>query len=136
MIDEIDKKIIEELSKNSRMTIKELGEKVHLSSPATNSRIMKLLDNGIITGCSIEVNHVKLGLAVHAFLNIYINNIDHHPYLAFIKTQDNYVINNYKISGDGCYLLEGKFPSNEVLDQFLKDLNKFANYKLSIVISV
>ena len=136
MIDEIDKKILEELSKNSRMTIKEIGEKVHLSSPATNARIMKLLDNGIITRCSIEVNHVKLGLAIHAFLNIYINNMVHQPYLAFIKTQDNYVINNYKISGDGCYLLEGKFPSNEVLDQFLKDLNKVANYKLSIVISV
>ncbi|KAB2494236.1 Lrp/AsnC family transcriptional regulator [Priestia endophytica] len=136
MIDEIDKKILEELSKNSRMTIKELGEKVRLSSPATNSRIMKLLDNGIITRCSIEVNHVKLGLAIHAFLNIYINNTVHQPYLAFIETQDNYVINNYKISGVGCYLLECKFPSNEVLDQFLKDLNKFANYKLSIVISV
>ena len=136
MIDEIDKKIIEELSKNSRMTIKELGGKVHLSSPAATSRIMKLLDNGIITRCSIEVDYVKLGFAVHGFINIYINNMDHQPYLAFIKSQDNYVINNYKISGDGCYLLEGKFPSNEVLDQFLQDLNNFANYKLSIVISV
>lgn len=81
------------------------------------------------------MNQVKLGFAIHAFLNIYINNIHHQPYLDFIETQDNYVINNYKISGDGCYLLECRFPSNEVLNQFLNDLNKQANYKVSIVIS-
>lgn len=135
MIDEIDKKILDELSKNSRLTMKELGARVHLTAPATASRVAKLLDNDIIKGCSIEVNQVKLGFAIHAFLNIYIKNIHHQPYLAFIETQDNYVIKNYKISGDGCYLLECKFPSNEVLNQFLNDLNKQANYKLSIVIS-
>lgn len=135
MIDEIDKKILEELSKNSRLTMKDLGGRVHLTAPATASRVAKLLDNSIITGCSIEVNQVKLGFAIHAFLNIYINNIHHQPYLDFIETQDNYVINNYKISGDGCYLLECRFPSYEVLNQFLNDLNKQANYKVSIVIS-
>ncbi|MGG1420621.1 transcriptional regulator LrpA [Bacillus subtilis] len=134
MIDEIDKKILDELSKNSRLTMKKLGEKVHLTAPATASRVVKLIDNGIIKGCSIEVNQVKLGFSIHAFLNIYIEKIHHQPYLAFIETQDNYVINNYKVSGDGCYLLECKFPSNEVLDQFLNDLNKHANYKVSIVI--
>jgi Lrp/AsnC family transcriptional regulator, leucine-responsive regulatory protein len=50
MIDETDKKIIDELSKNSRLTMKKSGEKVHLTPPATASRLEKLLDNGIITG--------------------------------------------------------------------------------------
>lgn len=135
MIDEIDKKILDQLSQNSRMTMKDLGEKVHLTPPAAASRVVKLLDNGIITGCSIEVNQEKLGYAIHAFLDIIIENIHHQSYLAFIETQDMYVINNYKVSGDHCYLLESKFPSNEVLNQFLIDLNKHANYKLSIVIS-
>ncbi|MGB8001447.1 MAG: Lrp/AsnC ligand binding domain-containing protein, partial [Anaerobacillus sp.] len=44
-------------------------------------------------------------------------------------------INNYKISGDGCYLLECHFPSNEELDKFLVQLNAHVNYKLSIVIN-
>ncbi|MCY8242588.1 Lrp/AsnC ligand binding domain-containing protein, partial [Bacillus haynesii] len=54
---------------------------------------------------------------------------------SFIKAQQKYIIQNYKISGDGCYLLECKFPSNQLLDQFLTDLNQHANYKLSIVIN-
>ncbi|MDM5306816.1 Lrp/AsnC family transcriptional regulator [Peribacillus frigoritolerans] len=134
MINEIDKKILEELSKNNHLVMKKLGKKVHLTAPTTASRIVNLLDNGIIKRCSNEVNQEKLGFSIHAFLNIYIENIHHQSYLAFIETQDNYVINNYKVSGDSCYLLECKFPSNEVLDQFLNDLNKHANYKVSIVI--
>ena len=50
------------------------------------------------------------------------------------QEQELYIIHNYKISGDGCYLLECKFPCNELLDNFLEDLNEHANYKLSIVI--
>ncbi|MEF7557842.1 Lrp/AsnC family transcriptional regulator [Bacillus thuringiensis] len=134
MLDHTDVQILEELSKNSRITMKELGEKVHLTGQATASRVTKLEDNGVIEGYSIKVNQGKLGCFMHAFINIYIKDTHHQPYLSFIKTQEIHVINNYKISGDGCYLLECRFPSNESLDQFLMGLNKHANYKLSIVI--
>jgi Lrp/AsnC family transcriptional regulator, leucine-responsive regulatory protein len=134
MLDHTDMRILEELSGNSRITMKELGEKVHLTGQAAASRVAKLEDNGVIEGYSIKVNQVKLGCFMYAFINIYIKDTHHQPYLSFIKTYEKHIINNYKISGEGCYLLECRFPSNESLDQFLMDLNKYANYKLSIVI--
>ncbi|HBB6783271.1 TPA: Lrp/AsnC family transcriptional regulator, partial [Enterococcus faecium] len=42
MLDQTDINIIEELSKNSRITMKELGEKVHLTGPAVSARVTKL----------------------------------------------------------------------------------------------
>jgi Lrp/AsnC family leucine-responsive transcriptional regulator len=81
------------------------------------------------------VNQKELGCFIHAWINIYTKSTSHQPFLSFIETQENYLLNNYKISGDGCYLLECKFPSNEVLDQFLVELNKHVNYKLPIVIN-
>ncbi|RBP30382.1 MULTISPECIES: Lrp/AsnC family transcriptional regulator [Bacillus] len=134
MLDHTDMRILEELSGNSRITMKELGEKVHLTGQAAASRVAKLEDNGVIEGYSIKVNQVKLGCFMYAVINIYIKDTHHQPYLSFIKTYEKHIINNYKISGEGCYLLECRFPSNESLDQFLMDLNKYANYKLSIVI--
>lgn len=134
MIDSTDMRILDELSKNSRITMKELGEKVHLTGQAAASRVAKLEDNGVIEGYSIKVNQAKLGCFIHALIDIYTKSTHHEPYLSFIKTQEQYVINNYKISGDSCYILECKFPSNEILDGFLVKLNKHANYKLSIVI--
>ncbi|WP_419150413.1 Lrp/AsnC family transcriptional regulator [Lysinibacillus xylanilyticus] len=119
------------LSKNCCITLKELGEKVYLTGQAASSRVAKLEDNGVIESYTINVNHIKLGSNVHAFINIYTKSPYHEPNLSFLKTKEQFVLNNFKISGDSCYLLECRFPSNEVLDQFLDDLNKHANYKLS-----
>ena len=135
MLDSTDLRIIEELSKNSRIPMKELGEKVHLTGQAASARVAKLEDQGIIEGYSIKVNQAKMGYSVHAMIDIYTKNTNHQPYLSFIKKQEQYVINNYKISGESCYLLECKFPSNEILDEFLTGLSNFVSYKLSIVIS-
>lgn len=134
MLDSTDMSILDELSANSRITMKELGEKVHLTGQAASARVAKLEHNGVIEGYTVKVNPIKLGLVIHAFITITTQSAYHQPYLSFIK-QQKYVINNYKISGDGCYLLECKFPSNEVLDQFLEDLSKHVNYKLSIAIN-
>ncbi|MFS0868738.1 Lrp/AsnC family transcriptional regulator [Paenibacillus xylanilyticus] len=133
-MDHTDKRIIEELSQNSRITMKELGERVHLTGPAAAARVEKLEDTGVIEGYSIKVNHAKLGCFTYAFLNIYIKDTHHQPFLSFIHSKEDHILNNYKISGDGCYLVECRFPSNEALNQFLLELNNYANYKLSIVI--
>lgn len=133
-VDQTDKRIIEELGLNSRITMKELGERVHLTGPAAATRVEKLEDQGIIEGYGVQVNHAKMGCYTYAFLNIYIKETSHQPYLEFTREKKGYVLNNYKISGDGCYLLESRFPSNEALNEFLVELNEYANYKLSIVL--
>lgn len=135
MLDSTDKRILNELSQNSRITMKELGERVHLTGQAAASRVAKLEDNGIIEGYTIKINQAKLGNPIHVMINIYTKSIHHQPYLSFISLQEDYVMHNYKISGDGCYLLECKFPSNELLDKFLVDLNNYVNYKLTIIIN-
>lgn len=135
MLDRTDIRILDELSNNSRITMKELGKKVHLTGQAASERVAKLEDNGVIEGYTIKVNNAKLGYFIYAFITIFNENDNHQPFLSFIKTQEHYVLNNYKISGDGCYLLECRFPSNELLDKFVMDLNKHTNYKLSIVIN-
>ena len=135
MLDTTDMHILDELSKNSRIRMKELGEKVHLTGQAVSDRVARLEERGVIEGYSIKVNQVKLGFSIHAFITIITESIFHHSYLSFIKTQEQYLINNYKISGDGCYLLECKFSSNEQMNSFLEELNEHANYKLSIVIN-
>lgn len=106
-----------------------------MTGQAAATRVAKLEDNGVIEGYTIKVNQAKLGCPVHAFLTIITKSTHHQPYLSFIRTQEKYIINNYKISGEGCYLLECKFPSNGLLDEFLVELNGHANYKLSIVIN-
>lgn len=135
MLDQTDKLILQELSKNSRITMKELGERVHLTGQATAIRVAKLEDNGVIEAYSIKINQTKLDCYVHAFITIFVKETRHKHYLSFIEQQDRFVLNQYKISGEGCYLVECRFPSNVMMDEFLMDLNQHANYKVSIVIN-
>ena len=47
-MDSIDLKLITALQENARIPLKNLAEKVYLSSPATAARIAKLEKDGII----------------------------------------------------------------------------------------
>ena len=134
MLDKTDLLILDELSKNSRITMKELGQKVHLTGPAASARVAKLEENGVIKSYTINLNQVKMGYLIHAIIHIFSKSTNHQPYLSFINKQAQYVIHNYKVSGESCYLLECKFPSNEILDEFLTEMSHFVSYKLSIVI--
>ncbi|WP_226577199.1 Lrp/AsnC family transcriptional regulator [Halobacillus litoralis] len=135
MLDQTDMNILNELKGNSRITMKELGDKVHLTGQAAAARVAKLEDQGVIEEYTIQVNQSEMGYFIHAFLTIYTQNTFHKSYLTWVETEKDFVINHYKISGDGCYILECQFPSYERLNEFLVDLNRHANYKLSIVIN-
>ena len=135
MLDDTDSLILDALRTNSRITMKELGEKVHLSGPAVSARVEKPEDAGVIEGFTIKVNPEKMGCPVHAFITIFTNSSYHTPYLNLVAADAQYVVRNHKISGDACYLLECRFPLNKVLDEFLVQVGSHVNYKLSIAIN-
>lgn len=118
-----DKMIFNELQRNAKITMKDLGKKV-----------FKLESNGVIQNYTIQINQKRLDCAIHAFINIYMNKISHLPFLEFVDTKSSYILHNYKIIGDGCYLLECRLPNNKHLNTFLEDLNVFANYNISTVL--
>jgi len=134
ILDCTDYLIIDELLNNSRVTMKELGEKVHLTGQAAAARVKRLEERGVIEGYSVLVNEEKLGNNVHALISIFMNSSFHDPYLMFLEEHQEYVRQNYKLSGESCYLLECSFPSHTELNMFSKGLSKYVNYKLSVVI--
>ncbi|MFD0716397.1 Lrp/AsnC family transcriptional regulator [Paenibacillus sp. GCM10027626] len=134
MLDKTDFAIIEELTANGRITMKELGAKVHMTAQAVRLRVEKLEDAGIILGYAAITDPAKLGRPVQAYINIYTKSTNHAPMLSFLEDHQKYIERKHKISGEGCYLVELRFPSNAELNTFLDLLNEYANYKLSLVI--
>ncbi len=134
MLDHTDQLILAELSQNSRISMKELGEKVHLTGQACAARVAKLEDSGVIEAYTIKLNHEKLGYPIHVMITVYMISAQHQAYLNFLRSKYEFVLHNYKVSGKGCYILECKFASNEELDHFLVELNRYANYGLSVII--
>lgn len=73
-LDPIDLKILHLIQQNSRLTTKELAEKIHLSTTPTFERIKKMERNGIIDRYVAIVNPEKLGIKLSAFAEISLKN--------------------------------------------------------------
>ena len=73
-IDSVDKKILEELQKNSSIPLSELSKKVGLSNTPCWNRIKKLEEEKIIKSKSIILDNKKINLPITVFLSISIQN--------------------------------------------------------------
>jgi len=70
VIDEIDRKIIQSLGTNGRISFRDLGESIHLSPNATAERVRRLQLSGVIRGFRAIVNWSHLGYDVEAYIDV------------------------------------------------------------------
>ncbi|MFF1946311.1 Lrp/AsnC family transcriptional regulator [Rhodococcus qingshengii] len=71
-LDAIDRRLIKELVKDSRISIRALAEKAHISRAHTYVRIERLQDAGIIEGFTARISTEKAGLGSSAFIALSI----------------------------------------------------------------
>lgn len=133
-IDNLDLEIINILSENSKLTFKEIGDKVHLTGQAVGSRINKLTNEGVIENFTITLNKEKLGVNITALIKIYMTTHDHSKVKNLIYDTDE-IVEAFRISSDACYFLKVETYNNEILNNILDKINEFANYQLSTSIS-
>lgn len=129
-IDEIDNQILKILSENSRVKLKTIAEKVHLSQPSTKERILKLEKKGIIARYTIDINHSKLGYNLHVFLFFSLKSPSQHNFMRIMQKWESHFIQQCQSSGDVCFIVEGRFKSQEELTNFIHEVSKYAYCKV------
>ena len=134
-MDKIDKKLLRLLQENARYSLKQLSEKVYLSSPAVAARIEKLEEEGIITGYHAEVSPDKMGYHITAFINLEMTPKQKASFIPYIETVPNVVECNV-VSGSYSMLIKVNFPSTSDLDVFIGQLQKYGHTETQIVFSV
>ena len=133
-LDNIDKKIIEMLQKNARVSIKDIAKEVFLSSPAVSARIEYLEKSGIISGYHAQVNPMFLGYHIKAFINFEFEPYQKKEFYPFIQSIPN-VIECNCVTGDYSMLIEVAYRSTVELDHFINVLQQFGRTKTLIVFS-
>ena len=73
-IDQIDRKIIEVLRGDGRVTVTELASRVGLSKTPCQIRLKRLIDDGVIRGFRAVTDPVKLGLGHIAFAEVKLSD--------------------------------------------------------------
>ena len=126
-MDNIDKKILEELQKNSSQPLSELSQKVGLSNTPCWNRIKKLEEEKIIKSKSIIIDNKKINLSITVFLSISIQNHTAEWLKNFQKVVNKYeqIIEVHRLTGSNSdYQITILSPSIEEYDKFQQRLIK------------
>lgn len=107
-LDETDKQILRLLQQDSRLTVKELAARIHLSTTPTFERQKRLEREGFIERYSAVVNHHKLGHDVIVLCNIRLKQHTHDLIQQFMDAVQklDQVTECYNTTGDYDFLIK------------------------------
>ena len=122
--DELDKKILELLSGNSRLSVREISKKLNSSPPTVSRRIRRLEDRGIIKGYVSIIEDEELGYDCRALLLIKISgNSDPERIIEEMRDNDR-ICSLYSTVGNYDIISTATCPKLEGLSDFIDGLRK------------
>lgn len=136
MPDEIDLQIINLLRENSRISVKELSQRVHLSQPAVKKRLDKLEENTII-GYTIIINPALIAKSIYAYILVELKEEyeNEETFKTFIQLNDA-VLECYRLTGSYQYLIKIGIENMNELNKFLVKLRQLVLIHRTNTISV
>jgi len=102
-LDAHDTRILAELQADARLTMAELGRRVHLSQPAVTERVKKLEAAGVISGYRATVNLGKLGYGIRAIIRV--GRADYDLVVKLVQDTPE-CVNAYNVTGEDSWILE------------------------------
>ncbi|MFN0186892.1 MAG: Lrp/AsnC family transcriptional regulator [Aquabacterium sp.] len=132
-LDAHDTRILAELQADARLSMAELGRRVHLSQPATTERVRRLEAAGIITGYRATVDLQALGYGIRALMRA-----GRADYARMVKTIQSTpeVVNAYNVTGDDSWIIEIAVIDVAHLDAVVSRFCLLAETSTAIVLKV
>ena len=72
-LDETDLKILHLLREDSRLSYREIGKRINISTGTVSERVKHMIENGVIRRFTTAVDPAKMGLNVPMFLSVRID---------------------------------------------------------------
>lgn len=123
-----DKQILDLLAENSRLTNKEIGERIHMTGQAVGNRIIRLMEEGTLEKFTIKVRY-----ETKQFIYLYM---DTNQFAALEEAVHAFpdIEGFYKVTGQACYMVVSHFAPAE-LNRFIEVISEWARYKVETVAS-
>lgn len=111
-LDELDRRILEQLQQDSGITNQDLAAKVHASPPTCLRRVRRLTETGIISRQVALLDPAKLGSTLTAIVEITLDNQAAESMDAFETLMQNEaaVLQCYRVSPGPDFLLIAQVP--------------------------
>lgn len=134
LIDDIARKLLDELQRDARISYAELGRRVGLSPSATSERLRNLEDAGVIRGYRVDIDPSSLGLSIAAIIRMACDGEQYRRFVAFLETCED-VRECHHVTGSDALMIKVLVGSIEELEQLVMKFLRFGVPTTSIVLS-
>lgn len=130
--DAIDRKILNALTQNARISNAQLGRSVGLSAPSVAERIRRLEEAGVIGGYCATINLDTLGLPIAAWLRIRPIPGELQRVVQILRDLPQ-IVECDRITGEDCFLARAHVGSVAELETLIDELISYAMTNTSII---
>lgn len=132
MLDDLDRRLVEILIVDSRTSLKELAQRVGLSSPSVSERLRRLEERGVVRAFTIDVDPQALGYTLEAIVRIRPLPGKLHIVQKLIEETPEFGECD-KVTGDDCFVARLYVRSIGQLDGILDHIADKAETSTAIV---
>ena len=132
LLDEIDRRLLEELAADGRLTMAELGRRVSLSPPAVTERVQRLERSGVITGYAATIDPKAIGFPLAAVVRVRPGSRQLHRIPEVARATPE-VVECYRITGEDCFFLKLHLRSIDDLEEILDRFVEYGQTTTSII---
>jgi Lrp/AsnC family leucine-responsive transcriptional regulator len=120
--DATTRRILEELQRDGRLSLAELGRRVGLSPPAVAERVSRLERDGVITGYHARIDPRALGFALGVVIRVRPAPREIAKVAALARETPE-VVECHRITGEDCFFMKAYVRDvehlEEVIDRFV-----------------
>lgn len=118
-MDDIDRRIVQMLQDNARISYAELARQVGLTSPSVQERVAKLERNDVITGYRAQINPEAVGLGITALVGLVTDSSTAYADVAETVRDIDEVESCYFMAGAESYLIKVRVGTMAELEQLV-----------------
>ena len=120
-IDKIDRRILNILQADGRITNLELADRIGLSPTATSERLRRLLKEGYVSGFGARLDPHKLGFGLLVFIEVMLDRTSNNVFEHFAAEVQNMpeILECHMVAGGFDYLLKARVENMAAYRAFL-----------------
>jgi len=136
-VESTDRRILELLAADGRMSFTDLGKATGLSTSAVHQRVKRLESRGMIRGYGATIDHEQLGLPLTAFISIRPIDPSQPDDSPERLTGIREIESCWSVAGEESYILKIRVPTPSHLEDLLARIRAAANVstRTTIVLS-
>jgi len=132
LIDPINRRLLDELQKDGRITLAELARRLHVSPPTVAERLSKLESASVIRGYHADVDPAAAGYGLSAIVRVRPAPRQLHKVAELVPGLPE-VVECHRITGEDCFMLKAHVRDVTHLEELIDQIAIFGDTTTSII---